>query len=58
MSSIPTPTTRGRGMNKYYWTTTQDNALIEALSKLSQNPMWWADCGLKNGYLLLEKYVL
>ena len=53
MSSIPASSTqRGRGQNKHYWTIQHDDALIEALSELSQNAMWWADCGFKNGYLL------
>lgn len=38
-------------MNKHYWTTSQDNALIKALSELSQNLMWRAYCDFKNGYL-------
>ena len=30
----------------------QDDALVEALLELSQNAIWRADCGFKNGYLL------
>ncbi|GMN58453.1 hypothetical protein TIFTF001_027549 [Ficus carica] len=30
----------------------QDDALVDALLELSQNAMWRADCGFKNGYLL------
>ena len=51
MSSLPTPTPRGRGMNKHFWTTAEDNALVDSLLELSQNPMWRSDCGFKNGYL-------
>lgn len=51
MTDIPTPTPRGRGMNKHYWTTTKDNALIDSLFELSQNPKWRSDCGFKNGHL-------
>lgn len=38
-------------MNKYYWTTTEDNALINLLFELSQNPKWRSNCGFKNGFL-------
>lgn len=37
-------------MNKYYWTTTEDNALID-LFELGQNPKWRSNCGFKNGFL-------
>ena len=52
MSTIPTSNLRGRGQNKHYWTMQQDDALVESLLELSQNAMWRADCGFKNGYLL------
>ena len=51
MSSIPTLTIKGWGINKHYQITTQDNGLIKALAELSQNPMCQADCRFKNGYL-------
>lgn len=38
-------------MNKYYWTTTEDNALIDLLFELGQNPKWRSNCGFKNGFL-------
>ncbi|KAF4377150.1 hypothetical protein F8388_017554 [Cannabis sativa] len=51
MSSNSNVDQRGRGKNKHYWTLEQDNALIDCLLELSQNPTWRADCGFKNGYL-------
>lgn len=42
---------RGRGLSKHYWTTAQDDALVDSLYELSQNPMWRVDCGFQTGYL-------
>lgn len=47
---MPTPTPKGRGMNKLYWTIAKENVLIDSLFKLSQNPMWHTDYGFRNGY--------
>ncbi|KAL6285522.1 hypothetical protein ACE6H2_009912 [Prunus campanulata] len=41
----------GRGQNKRYWTTKEDNTLMECLMELHQNTNWRGDSGFKNGYL-------
>ncbi|XP_062088961.1 uncharacterized protein LOC133795528 [Humulus lupulus] len=51
MSSNSNVGQRGRGQNKHYWTPIEENALIDCLLELSQNPTWRADFGFKNGYL-------
>ena len=51
MSSLPILAPRGRGMNKHFWTTAKDNALVDLFLEFSQNPMWMSDCGFKNEYL-------
>ncbi|KAK9183343.1 hypothetical protein WN944_026494 [Citrus x changshan-huyou] len=43
--------TRGRGLNKHFWTEVKDAALVDSLLELSQSPLWKIDCGFKNGYL-------
>ncbi|KAM0934428.1 hypothetical protein DsansV1_C31g0216181 [Dioscorea sansibarensis] len=47
---------RGREQNKRNWTAKEDRALIDALVELSTRPMWRAENGSRDGYLLqLEK---
>ncbi|XP_039135802.1 uncharacterized protein LOC120273238 [Dioscorea cayenensis subsp. rotundata] len=47
-----------RVQSKHYWTTDEDKALIDALIELSTNPMWRAENGFRNGYLVqLERMI-
>ncbi|XP_024156095.1 uncharacterized protein LOC112164088 [Rosa chinensis] len=41
----------GRGQNKRFWTTKEDDVLVSSLLELYHDPKWRADTGFKNGYL-------
>ncbi|KAL3507240.1 hypothetical protein ACH5RR_032622 [Cinchona calisaya] len=49
---------RGRGKNKCFWADNEVKALIEALQEMACDPLWKADGGFKNGYMVeLHKMV-
>lgn len=41
----------GRGKNKRFWSSEEDNALVAALSELATDPHWKCDNGFRNGYM-------
>ncbi|XP_021809838.1 uncharacterized protein LOC110753277 [Prunus avium] len=51
MNSNSTTRKRGRGLNKRFWTTKEDSALVESLQELYHDTSWRDDNGFKNGYL-------
>lgn len=44
---------RGRGINKRYWTYEEDTVLIKYLHdhELAWDPKWKSESGFKNGYM-------
>jgi len=50
--------TRGRGLNKHFWSKVEDAISVDSLLELSQSPLWKTNCGFKNGYLQKLKAIL
>ena len=42
---------RGRGKNKRFWTSEEDEILLQCLLELAQNPKWKGESGFKSGYM-------
>lgn len=50
---------RGRGRNKRFWTTEEDETLLQSLLEMAHNPKWKSDNGFKSGYMSkLEEMIL
>ena len=42
---------RGRGRNKRFWTSEEDEILLQSLLEMSHNPKWRGENGFKGGYM-------